>query len=86
MRRARRNLRAVRSATLVIHSHEDNRVPPQDVVRAVARIEHPVKALQWVSDCGHVLTADYCKDHVATLVIDWLERSTSPHRTESVAR
>lgn len=86
VRRARRDLRAVRSGTLVIHSREDNRVPPQAVVRAVARIEHPVKQLHWVSGCGHVLTADYCKDRVATLVIDWFERCTSPQRTESAAR
>jgi carboxylesterase len=86
VRHARRDLHAIRSATLVIYSREDNRVPPQEVVRALARIEHPVKAVHLVSGCGHVLTADYCKDHVATLVIEWLERSTSPHPAEPAAR
>lgn len=86
VRHARRHLRAIRSATLVIHSREDNRVPPQEVIRALARMEHPVKVVHLISGCGHVLTADYCKDHVATLVIEWLERSTSPHPTEPAAR
>lgn len=86
VRRARRDLRAIRSPTLVIYSREDNRVPPQEVVRALTRIEHPVKAVHLVSGCGHVLTADYCKDQVATLVIEWLERSTSPQPTEPAAR
>ncbi len=86
VRRSRRLLRAVHSATLVIHSREDNRVPARDVVRAAARIEHPVNVLHWVSGCGHVLTVDYCKDSVATLVIDWFERCTSPDRAESAVR
>lgn len=86
VRRARRDLEQVRSPTLVVHSREDNRVRPQEVAAAVARIEHPVKAMNWVSGCGHVLAADYCKDQVAALVIDWFERCTAPLRATTTAR
>lgn len=86
VRRGRRHLPHVRSATLIVHSREDNRVPADDVAAAAARIKHPVKSLRWVSGCGHVLTADYCKEAVTTLVIDWFERCTSVQRATTVAR
>ncbi len=86
VRRARRHLTQVRSPTLIVHSREDNRVTADQVAAAAARIEHPVKAVQWVSGCGHVLAADYCKDTVATHVIDWFERCTSPHGATTTAR
>jgi esterase/lipase len=31
------------------------------------------KRLEWLSGCGHVITADYCKERVAELVLEWLE-------------
>lgn len=86
VQRARRHLAEVRSATLIVHSREDNRVPADEVAAAAARIRHPVKATQWVSGCGHVIAADYCKDTVAALVIEWFERCTSPQGATTTAR
>jgi len=86
VRHARRHLAQVRSPTLIVHSRQDNRVAAADVGAAAALIEYPVKSIQWVSGCGHVLAADYCKDTVATLVIDWFERSTSSQGAATTAR
>jgi carboxylesterase len=86
VRRARNQLRALRSATLIVHSREDNRVPPREVQRAVERIEYPDKSLHWVNGCGHVLTADYCKEAVASLVVDWFERCTTRESAATQAR
>jgi carboxylesterase len=86
MRRARRRLPEIRTATLIVHSREDNRVPAADVRRAAALIAHPIKALQWMTGCGHVLTADYGKDVVADLVIDWFERCTAREGAPTTAR
>jgi carboxylesterase len=83
---ARRHLAEVRSPTLIVHSREDNRVPADEVAAAAARIKHPVKAIQWVSGCGHVIAADYCKDTVAAHVIEWFERCTSPQGATTTAR
>lgn len=80
VREARRSLPSIRTPTLIVHSREDNRVPPVEVQRASALIQHPIKSLQWLTGCGHVLTADYCKDAVASLVVDWFERCTAVHR------
>ena len=86
VQRARRHLAEVRSPTLVVHSHEDNRVPADEVAAAAARIKHPVKSIQRVSGCGHVIAADYCKDTVAAHVIEWFERCTSPQGATTTAR
>jgi carboxylesterase len=86
VRLARRQLHVVESPTLIVHSREDNRVPPREVFRAVRNVTHAEMALHWVSGCGHVLTADYCKDAVATLVIDWFERCTAMQGAPTHAR
>jgi carboxylesterase len=86
VRRAQRQLPAVRTPTLVVHSREDNRVPPQAVQSAVERIGGAAKALHWMTGCGHVLTADYCKDAVASLVVDWFEQCTTHEGAATEAR
>lgn len=86
VRRAQRHLPEVRTPTLVVHSREDNRVPPYEVSRAVDRITRAEKSLHWMTGCGHVLTADYCKEAVASLVVDWFERCTTSERTATEAR
>ncbi len=80
VRRARRSLPSIQTATLIVHSREDNRVPPVEVQRASELIQHPIKSLQWLTGCGHVLTADYCKDTVASFVVEWFERCTAAQR------
>ncbi len=81
VRQARRDIRRLRSPTLIVHSREDNRVSKRDVLAAMSRLQHAEKTLHWVSGCGHVLSVDYCKESVAALVIDWFQR----HRAERAA-
>lgn len=86
MARARGHLSALRIPTLIVHSREDNRVSAEDVLRAAARITHPVKSLHWMTRCGHVLTADFCKDAVAAIVIDWFDRCTTSEHAATQTR
>lgn len=69
-----KRLPEVQSPTLLVHSREDNRVPPEHVVRAANRLGHPVKVLRWVTGCGHVISADSCREEVAVAVLEWLQR------------
>jgi carboxylesterase len=86
VRSARRRLGKVHVPTLILHSREDNRVRPTQVARVAARIQHPIKSLLWMYGCGHVLTADYCKEEAATLVVNWFERCVTPERATTTAR
>lgn len=69
----RRALPRVSIPTLVINSEHDNRIPRTLAERALAEMPRGVEQ-HWVAGCGHVITVDYCKDTVATLVLDFLAR------------
>ena len=70
--RARAAFPALAQRVLYIQSPEDNRVSPRVAERALAA--RPATTLEWVRDSGHVLTADYQRDAVATLVADWIAK------------
>jgi carboxylesterase len=59
--------------TLVIHSRADNRIPEATVTETMATLRAPTER-HWVTGCGHVITVDYCKDTVASLVLAFLAR------------
>jgi carboxylesterase len=63
----------VRVPMLVINSAQDNRIPRELAERIVGMITAPVEQ-HWLEGCGHVITVDYCKDEVATLVAAFLAR------------
>lgn len=63
----------VRVPILVINSTQDNRIPRELAERVLSVITAPVEQ-HWLEGCGHVITADYCKDEVARLVIAFLAR------------
>jgi len=69
----RRALSAITTPTLVVNSREDNRIPAALAERATATLRGPTER-QWVAGCGHVITVDYCRDAVASLVSDFLAR------------
>ena len=69
---ARAALPRVTAPTLYVQSREDNRITPAVAARAFASIGTPVKRLEMLSGCGHVLTVDYCREQVASLVLEWL--------------
>ena len=72
-RAARAALPRVTVPTLVIHSRDDNRIPARFAETSTTSLRAPTER-HWVAGCGHVITADYCKDRVAELVLDFVER------------
>ncbi len=70
-RRARRALPQVHARVLYLQSREDNRLNPDDALVQFARIGSRDKQQRWLTGCGHIITADYCRDEVARQVIEW---------------
>jgi len=69
---ARAVLARVTAPTLYVQSREDNRITVDVATRAFARITAHPKRLELLTGCGHVLTVDYCHEHVEGLVLEWL--------------
>jgi carboxylesterase len=69
----RRALSSITAPTLVVNSREDNRIPAARAEQATATLAGPTER-HWVAGCGHVITVDYCRDAVASLVSDFLAR------------
>ena len=59
--------------TLYLQSREDNRIAAHDAQRHFEALGSTDKRQQWLSGCGHIISADYCRDEVATLTAAWLE-------------
>ena len=76
---ARAALPRVTAPTLYVQSREDNRITPEVAARAFESIGAPTKRLEMLSGCGHVLTVDFCRDRVASLVIEWLSGEAAPN-------
>ncbi len=70
---ARAQLPRVRVPTLYVQSREDYRVSVAAAERSFEALGAKDKRLEWLAGCGHVITADYCKERVAELVTEWLE-------------
>lgn len=66
-------LRRIRVPVLVINSTRDNRIPRELAEQALGVITAPLER-HWLEGCGHIITVDYCKDEVATLVLAFLAR------------
>jgi carboxylesterase len=69
----RRALASITVPTLVVNSREDNRIPAALAEKATTALRGPTER-HWVAGCGHVITVDYCRDAVASLVSDFLAR------------
>lgn len=76
--RARAALGAVGAPTLIVQSRDDHRVAPDVAEQALRRLGSREKRLEWVDDCGHVLTVDRARDRVFELVRAWLARHAPP--------
>lgn len=70
-RAAERVLPQLMVPTLYLQSREDNRIAVSVAERAFAAIGAPDKRQQWLAGCGHILSADFCRDTVADAVIAW---------------
>jgi carboxylesterase len=71
---ARAALSRITMPTLMIASRQDNRISAADAAEAFSMIAAPERRLEWLEQCGHVITVDLERDRVATLVADWLAR------------
>lgn len=57
--------------TLYLQSREDNRIKEAAAIRHFAMLRTPIRAQRWLTGCGHIITADYCRVEVASQVIEW---------------
>ena len=69
---ARAALPRVTAPTLYMQSKEDNRITEEVARRAFAMLGSRTKQLEMLTGCRHVLTVDYCREHVSAKVIEWL--------------
>lgn len=71
----------VQAPTLYVQSREDNRISPRDAERSFKRVKARERRQVWLSGCGHIITADYCKEQVAGLAAEWFgQYAESPVR------
>jgi carboxylesterase len=59
--------------TLYLQSREDNRIAARDAELHFAALGSADTRQHWLTGCGHIISADYCRDEVASLTADWLE-------------
>ena len=71
---AQSRLATLTSPILYVQSREDNRLTVAGAQRHFAAIGSHEKSQQWLTGCGHIISTDYCRDEVATRVIDWFDR------------
>jgi esterase/lipase len=63
----------VHAPVLVMQSEEDNRLPHDQSVHAIARIGSRDKTMVWTRGAGHVITVDRGWPELAQTTIDWLD-------------
>jgi carboxylesterase len=68
----RGELSAVTVPTLLIHSRNDQAVPPSNMPYIYGHIASQDKAMVWIEDSGHVLTVDYQKEVVFEKVYQFI--------------
>lgn len=62
----------VHAPVLVMQSAEDNRLPHDQSVHAIARIGSKDKTVVWTRGAGHVITVDYGWEQLAATTVEWL--------------
>jgi carboxylesterase len=62
----------IHSPVLAVQSEEDNRLPHDQSVRALARIGSNDKTIVWTRGAGHVVTLDHGWRELAATSADWL--------------
>lgn len=63
----------VHQPVLVVQSEEDNRLPHDQSVHAIARIGSGDKTVVWTRGARHVVTMDFGWEALAARTADWLE-------------
>lgn len=68
----------IHSPVLVVQSEEDNRLPHDQSVRAIARIGSNDKTVIWLRGAGHVVTLDHGWQGLAKTSAEWLNDRFPP--------
>jgi carboxylesterase len=68
---ARQVLPRIGVPTLYLQSREDNRISVAAAAHAFAALGGTKNAQRWLSGCGHIISADYCRAEVARQVTEW---------------
>jgi carboxylesterase len=71
---AERALTGVRAPTLYLQSLEDNRVTETSARHHFAMLGSTIREQRWLTGCGHIISADYCRAEVARQVIAWCDQ------------
>ncbi len=77
----RGELAAVTVPTLLIHSRNDQAVPPSNMPYIYEHIASQDKAMCWIEDSGHVLTVDYQKETVFEKVYQFIQHTCQVSET-----
>lgn len=64
----------IHTPTLLIHSHQDEVAPPDNVTDLCAAIHNPEPEVLWVDQSYHVISLDYDRDRVNQTIIQFCER------------
>ena len=67
-------LGAVHTPTLYLQSLEDNRVRTIDARKNFSRLGSGEHEQRWLEGCGHIISADFCRNEVARQTRDWFEK------------
>ena len=65
----------------LIHSRNDQAVPPANMPYIYERIASPDKAMCWIENSGHVLTVDYQKETVFEKVYQFITKTCQVSKT-----
>jgi len=82
---ARNLLPLVRVPTLYLQSREDNRISVETATRAFGALGGTNNSQQWLTGCGHIISADYCRADVASQVVRWFARHAEMPLTNTSA-
>ena len=79
MQRAILSSPRVRAPTLVVQSRQDNRISVTAAEQAFARLGSAEKRLEWITSAAHIITVDYGRDTVISLLVSWMETHLPRH-------
>lgn len=68
------SLAQIRCPVLLIHSHADGSVPPENMERIYAALETPDKTMFWLEKSGHVVTRDLERQRVFEATENFIRR------------
>jgi carboxylesterase len=80
---ARRVLPRVRVPTLYLQSREDNRISVHAATHAFAALGGIQNVQRWLTGCGHIISADYCRADVADQVHRWFAQHVGGPNTHA---